>query len=134
MMSRPTHYCRGRSALHTGQCACPAWLETERQMSESTHRQNMNHISAHIAVVFCAILVCISGCGLTRPGERLHLITLDPGHFHAALVQKSMYANVDPIVHVYAPDGDDLTEHLKRIDAYNRRTDQPTRWQEVVYK
>ena len=24
------------------------------------------------------------------------LITLDPGHFHAALVQKSMYPDVDP--------------------------------------
>jgi hypothetical protein len=31
------------------------------------------------------------------------LITLDPGHFHAALVQKFMYADVDPLVHVYAP-------------------------------
>ncbi|MEJ2649554.1 MAG: hypothetical protein P8016_14240, partial [Sedimentisphaerales bacterium] len=31
---------------------------------------------------------------------KVHLITLDPGHFHAALVQKSMYDNVDPQVHV----------------------------------
>jgi hypothetical protein len=36
----------------------------------------------------------------------VHLITLDPGHFHAALVQKSMYPQVCPIVHVYAPEGD----------------------------
>lgn len=28
------------------------------------------------------------------------LITLDPGHFHAALVQKSMYDEIDPTVYV----------------------------------
>ena len=33
---------------------------------------------------------------------RFHLVTLDPGHFHAALVQKSMYPDVSPVVHVYA--------------------------------
>jgi len=35
----------------------------------------------------------------------VRLITLDPGHFHAALVQKSMYPQVDPTVHVYAKKG-----------------------------
>ena len=50
------------------------------------------------------------------------LITLDPGHFHAALVQKFMYADVDPLVHVYAPARDDLAEHLKRIERFNTRT------------
>lgn len=63
----------------------------------------------------------------------VRLITLDPGHFHAALVQKTMYPGVDPVVHVYAPAGDDLQEHLKLIDSFNSRTDQPTRWQEKVY-
>ena len=29
------------------------------------------------------------------PGE-VQLMTLDPGHFHAALVQKSSYPQVDP--------------------------------------
>jgi hypothetical protein len=31
-------------------------------------------------------------------------ITLDPGHFHAALVQKKMYPEVSPEVNVYAPE------------------------------
>lgn len=65
--------------------------------------------------------------------SRFKLITVDPGHFHAALVQKFMYADVDPLVHVYAPGGDDLTEHLKRIERFNSRSDQPTRWVEKVY-
>jgi len=62
-----------------------------------------------------------------------HLLTLDPGHFHAALVQKSMYDNVDSTVHVYAPEGPDLQMHLNRINGYNTRAESPTRWNEVVY-
>lgn len=65
------------------------------------------------------------------PGE-VHLVTLDPGHFHAALVQKSMYPQVDSTVYVYAPEGDDLQQHLDRIDRYNSG-DAPTAWREEVY-
>jgi len=61
------------------------------------------------------------------------LMTLDPGHFHAALVQKTMYAQIDPTVYVYAPEGDDVTQHLGRIDAFNKRADNPTAWVEKVY-
>jgi predicted dehydrogenase len=64
---------------------------------------------------------------------KVHLITLDPGHFHAALVQKSMYDNIDPQVHVYAPQGDDIKQHLERINAYNTRPENPTQWKEQVY-
>ena len=67
------------------------------------------------------------------PGE-VKLITLDPGHFHAALVQKDSYDQVSDKIYVYAPDGDDVKEHLKKIEGYNTRTDSPTKWQEVVYK
>jgi predicted dehydrogenase len=62
------------------------------------------------------------------------LITLDPGHFHAALVQKKMYDQVNPDVYVYAPEGSDLLEHMKKIDGYNTRKDSPTSWKEIVYK
>ena len=64
----------------------------------------------------------------------MQLITLDPGHFHAALVQKTMYPDVDSTVHVYAPEGNDLQYHLDRIKGYNTRQDNPTSWNEVVYK
>jgi predicted dehydrogenase len=63
----------------------------------------------------------------------VRLLTLDPGHFHAALVQKFMYPQVDPTVHVYSPGGPDLEQHLKRIDGFNARPEDPTRWNEVVY-
>lgn len=61
------------------------------------------------------------------------LITLDPGHFHAALIQKSMYPQVDPTVHVYAEEGRDLKLHMERIDGYNKRSSDPTSWKEQVY-
>jgi len=61
------------------------------------------------------------------------LMTLDPGHFHAALVQKVMYEQVNPVVHVYAPKGPDVESHLKIIEGYNTRAENPTSWQEVVY-
>jgi predicted dehydrogenase len=61
------------------------------------------------------------------------LITLDPGHFHAALVQKTMYKGVDSLVYVYAPEGNDLQLHLNRITAFNKRKDDPTHWNKNVY-
>ncbi|TMI94908.1 MAG: oxidoreductase [Bacteroidetes bacterium] len=65
--------------------------------------------------------------------KTVHLVTLDPGHFHAALVQKTMYKDVDSVVHVYAPAGNDLQLHLDRITAYNNRKENPTHWKEEVY-
>jgi predicted dehydrogenase len=63
----------------------------------------------------------------------VRLITVDPGHFHAALVQKIMYDQVSPDVHVYAPEGPDLRQHLDRINQYNTRAENPTRWNEIIY-
>ncbi len=67
-----------------------------------------------------------------QDGE-VKLITLDPGHFHAALIQKDMYAQISPDVHVYAPEGDDVRLHLERIARYNNRGENPTSWNEIVY-
>ncbi|MEP7320884.1 MAG: putative oxidoreductase C-terminal domain-containing protein [Saprospiraceae bacterium] len=65
--------------------------------------------------------------------KQFTLITLDPGHFHAALVQKSMLDGVDSTVYVYGPSGNDLDMHLNRIKNYNSRPDLPTHWNEIVY-
>ena len=64
---------------------------------------------------------------------RFRLVTLDPGHFHAALVQKSMYPDVSPVVHVYAPEGEELAQHVARIESYNTRAEAPTRWDLQVH-
>lgn len=65
--------------------------------------------------------------------EIVKLITLDPGHFHAALVQKTMYDNIDSNVYVYAGESSDLQDHLNRIDGYNQRNENPTHWNQIVY-
>jgi len=69
----------------------------------------------------------------TGAANEVKLITLDPGHFHAALVQKTMYEQISPTVYVYAPDGPDVADHLRRIEGFDTRPDNPTRWDEVVY-
>ncbi|MES2005402.1 MAG: putative oxidoreductase C-terminal domain-containing protein [Bacteroidota bacterium] len=83
--------------------------------------------------IFLAVsgLVLIKNASAQQP---VKLITLDPGHFHAALVQKSMYPQVDPNVYVYGKKSSDLDQHLARIKGYNAAATSPTRWNEVVYE
>jgi len=63
----------------------------------------------------------------------MRLTVLDPGHFHAALGQKKMHPDIEPTVHVYAPQGPDLDDYLRRIEAFNTRTRDPTRWRVVLH-
>src|SRR5688500_4825553 len=67
------------------------------------------------------------------PMPDIRFVTLDPGHFHASLVQKEMYPDVSPVVHVYAPLGFELTDHLNRITRFNLRPDRPTAWKLEVH-
>jgi predicted dehydrogenase len=87
--------------------------------------------------------MCVSIAALTaastiaqetkRDMADVRLMTLDPGHFHAALIQREMYPGVAPRVDVFAPLGTDLLEHLKRVAAFNRRAERPTAWQTEVH-
>ena len=85
------------------------------------------------------MMIIAAGCSTSteksqeKTDTKLQLITLDPGHFHAALVQKSMYADVDSVVHVYAPEGQEVKSHLSLVDSYNTRTENPTTWKQQVY-
>jgi predicted dehydrogenase len=69
---------------------------------------------------------------MSATGE-VRLVTFDPGHFHAALVQKEMYEGVARRVHVYAPLGADLLAHLGRVAAFNARPAAPTAWELEVH-
>src|SRR5712671_5883355 len=62
---------------------------------------------------------------MTQP----RLILIDPGHFHAALVQKEMYEGLSPKAHVYAPLGPELIDYLGRIARFNAQAEMPTAWQ-----
>ena len=59
----------------------------------------------------------------------VRLITLDPAHFHAALVQKQMLPGISKRVAIYAPLGPDLLAHLKLIEQFNSRPVNPTSWE-----
>ena len=58
----------------------------------------------------------------------IRLVTVAPGHFHAALVQKHPPPGVHRRAHVYAPLDDDLVAHLGRVAAFNARPVEPTAW------
>jgi predicted dehydrogenase len=79
------------------------------------------------------VAVTLSGAKGAAQQPRYHIVTLDPGHFHASLVQKFMYPDVDSVVHVYAPAGEDVEQHLARVRSFNTRAEAPTHWREVVY-
>ncbi len=92
-------------------------------------------------ISFCLLLltlIFITSCQPPKTSEEMsrkpvRILTVDPGHFHAALVQKSMYDDVDSVVNVYAPGGNDVQLHLDRIANFNKRSEEPTSWNEVVY-
>jgi predicted dehydrogenase len=63
----------------------------------------------------------------------VRLITLDPAHFHAALVQKEMLAGVARRCAIFAPLGPDLRQHLQRIEGFNARPVNPTSWEIDVH-
>lgn len=104
----------------------------------------MRKLSLGILSVSIILAACTGGSQKNKPtsetktmftgakGE-VKLMTLDPGHFHAALIQKSMYEQIDPTVYVYAPEGEDLNQHLARIEGFNKRAENPTSWDEKVY-
>ena len=64
----------------------------------------------------------------------VRLMVLNPGHFHAGLVLKYAYDKVDPVVHIYAPDGRELERFLTLIDRFNTRPEHPTHWVPEVYR
>ena len=90
-----------------------------------------------------SILFIVSSCSFSKKqimnkaeandSCKIEVVVLDPGHFHAALVQKVSYPQVSKDVYVYAPTGFDVDEHLKRIQGFNTRAENPTAWNEIVY-
>lgn len=91
--------------------------------SASTVREKACH-----GVVRTSIAVLLLAAALGAQTKHMQLIIVDPGHFHATLLQKDMYLWVDPRVTVYAPLGPDLLDYLNRISLFNSRPENPTRW------
>lgn len=95
----------------------------------------MNKIITMLLLPLC--FSCAENPKKTDKGQeedkgKVTLMTLDPGHFHAALVQKTMYQGVDSTLYVFAPKGPEVNDFLNKIEAYNSRTEKPTHWKVKV--
>ncbi|PZX47825.1 putative oxidoreductase C-terminal domain-containing protein [Algoriphagus chordae] len=64
----------------------------------------------------------------TESTSDITIMSLDPGHFHAGLIHKSMYPQVDSTVYVFAPEGPELKDYMNRLSGYNQRAEDPTAW------
>ena len=60
--------------------------------------------------------------------SKIKIMALDPGHFHAGLIHKTMYPEIDSTIYVFAPEGPELKDYLNRIAGYNERNENPTAW------
>jgi len=83
------------------------------------------------------VLLFFISCGEQKQTEKMSnketpakvkLMTLDPGHFHAALVHKKMYGEVDSTIYVFAPEGPEVNDFLDKIEQYNTRGESPAAW------
>jgi predicted dehydrogenase len=102
------------------------------------HMKKAFSVSAiSLLIISFGSLIFLNGCKQKPEGqaaEKVRLITLNPGHFHAALLQKSMYGEIDSVVHIYAPDASELDNHMKLVDSYNGRPERPTAWKSKIYR
>lgn len=70
----------------------------------------------------------------TGKGGEIKLIVLSPGHFHASLLQKRNMPQVNDSVFVYVATEDvGLKQYLLAIESFNKRDEDPTNWQIIVY-
>lgn len=111
----------------------PASTTSPRALSRCVARAALaRHMSARNLKARVALALSV-GCGVFAIGfpswaRDLKLITLDPGHFHAALFLREPLPGVAETVQVYAPLGPDLTAYLNRVAQFNLRRVNPARW------
>jgi predicted dehydrogenase len=89
-----------------------------------------------LRTIFLALLMtALSSQSFSAPpaAGQARLIIVDPGHFHATLIQKDMYPSISPRVSVYAPLSPELLDYLNRISLFNSRKDNPTSWELDVH-
>lgn len=87
-----------------------------------------------IGPVLISMIVLLAASCINDPEQdKVTFMVADPGHFHAALVLKSMYQDVNPKVYVYAPAGPELEDFNARLDGYLTRTEDPVAWEPAVF-
>lgn len=61
-------------------------------------------------------------------GTQLCMTVIDPGHFHASLLQKNRLEGVSDTVRVFAPAGKELDAYISAVESFNSREKNPTSW------
>lgn len=84
-------------------------------------------------LLFLLITSVLMACQDSQKESKHRIMTLDPGHFHASLLQKSMLNGVDSVCYVFAPNAKDSEAHLALLEQYNARDENPTNWTPEVY-
>ena len=75
---------------------------------------------------FLVFLLVVASCSLSKRqttdevdisgSHKIDLIVLDPGHFHASLLQKETLTDVSDTIRIYAPEGIAVNQYLESID------------------
>jgi len=93
------------------------------------------HAAIRVGLLPALLMWFTQACGVAprrdtaKSMSEVKLVIVEPGHFHAALVQKDMYPQVSPRVSVYAPLGPELLDYVNRVSLFNLRADNPTKWE-----
>ena len=93
----------------------------------------MSRIREKKEVMIARLFLLLAALTAVAPAQDYRLVIVDPGHFHAALVQKDMYPFLSPRVSVYAALSPELLDYMNRISLFNVRKDNPTRWELEVH-
>lgn len=97
----------------------------------------MKRIIRNIGILSVSLMVASCASSHKQDGEaaeqKIGLVVLDPGHFHASLLQKRTLSGMGDTVWVYAPQGTEVQSYLDDINSYNQRSENPTHWKEDVY-
>ena len=100
----------------------------------------MRYTYRHIGILTISLIV--ASCSFSKKqannnhdkdmNPNVKLVVLDPGHFHASLLQKNPLASVNDTIRVYAPEGAEVKQYLNDINSYNQRAENPTSWKEEI--
>jgi predicted dehydrogenase len=87
---------------------------------------------SHVPVSLVWVLLAAAGLPPlfgSQPVGQVKFIIVEPGHFHASLIQQDMYPQVSPQVQVYSPLTPELLDYLNRVSLFNSRKQNPAAWQ-----
>ncbi|MFH0762047.1 MAG: putative oxidoreductase C-terminal domain-containing protein [Bacteroidota bacterium] len=112
------------AGIRAPECECRCECVCDTDESRITH---------HASRIMIIMSMFLASCTGDRKESGVTFMVAEPGHFHAALVLKSMYHEVNPRVYVYAPEGPELNDFLGRVDAYRNRTENPAGWELKTY-